>query len=168
MARFFVDRPVFAWVIALSIALAGLLALRTLPVEQYPQVAPPSLNIHVTYPGADARTLEQTVTAVIEQELNGVEGFLYMSSNSQSNGTATITVTFKSGVNIDVAQMEVQNKLRRVEPRLPEEVRRQGIQVTQATSGFLMIVALRSPDGSMSALDSAISQRQGSLTRSAV
>ena len=153
MARFFVDRPVFAWVIALSIALAGLLALRTLPVEQYPQVAPPSLNIHVTYPGADARTLEQTVTAVIEQELNGVEGFLYMSSNSQSNGTATITVTFKSGVNIDVAQMEVQNKLRRVEPRLPEEVRRQGIQVTQATSGFLMIVALRSPDGSMSALD---------------
>lgn len=153
MARFFVDRPVFAWVIALAIALAGLLALRTLPVEQYPEVAPPSLNIHVTYPGADATTLEQTVTAVIEQELNGVEGFLYMSSTSQSNGTATITVTFKSGVNIDVAQMEVQNKLRRVEARLPEEVRRQGIQVNQATSGFLMILALRSPDGSMSALD---------------
>src|SRR3546814_7184440 len=97
MARFFVDRPVFAWVIALVIALAGLLALRGLPIEQYPEIAPPSLTIDVSYPGADAATLEQTVTTVIEQELNGVEGFLYMSSSSQSNGTATITVTFESG-----------------------------------------------------------------------
>src|SRR3546814_17727851 len=105
MARFFVDRPVFAWVIALVIALAGLLALRGLPIEQYPEIAPPSLTIDVSYPGADAATLEPTVTTVIEQELNGVEGFLYMSSSSQSNGTATITVTFESGTEIDRAQI---------------------------------------------------------------
>src|SRR3546814_10302560 len=110
MARFFVDRPVLAWVIALVIALAGLLALRGLPIEQYPEIAPPSLTIDVSYPGADAATLEQTVTTVIEQELNGVEGFLYMSSSSQSNGTATITVTFESGTDIDRAQMDTQNR----------------------------------------------------------
>lgn len=153
MGRFFADRPVLAWVIALTIALAGLLAAQALPVEQYPRVAPPSLNIMATYPGADAATLEQTVTSVIEQELNGVEGFLYMSSTSESNGMAMITVTFKSGTDIDVAQMSVQNRLRRVESRLPEEVRRQGVQVNQANTGFLMIAAINSPDGSMNALD---------------
>ncbi|MGH6781338.1 MAG: efflux RND transporter permease subunit, partial [Sphingomonadaceae bacterium] len=140
-ARFFIDRPIFAWVIALGIALAGLMALRGLPIEQYPSVAPPSLTVNVTYPGADATTLSTNVTQVIEQELNGVEGFLYMLSNSQSNGTASITVTFRSGTNLDTAQMEVNNRLRRVEQRLPEEVRRQGIQVNKATSGFLMIMA---------------------------
>jgi len=147
IARFFIDRPVFAWVIALGIALAGILALRGLPIEQYPNVAPPSLTISVTYPGADASTLESNVTQVIEQELNGVEGFLYMSSNSQSNGTASITVTFESGTDLDTAQMEVQNRLRRVEARLPEEVRRQGIQVAKAGSSFLMIVAITSKSG---------------------
>ncbi|MGK2287186.1 efflux RND transporter permease subunit [Pedomonas sp. V897] len=152
-ARFFIDRPVFAWVIALAISIAGLLALRSLPIEQYPSVAPPSLNITATYPGADAETLEQNVTAVIEPELNGVDGFLYMSSTSASNGTVTITVTFESGTDIDIAQMEVQNRLSRVEARLPEEVRRQGIQVNEASSSFLMIVSLTSPGGSRSALD---------------
>ncbi|PQM26943.1 hydrophobe/amphiphile efflux-1 family RND transporter [Sphingopyxis lindanitolerans] len=145
--RFFIDRPIFSWVIAIGILLAGIIALRSLPVEQYPSVAPPSLTISVTYPGADAGTLEQNVTQVIEQELNGVEGFLYMASTSESNGTASITLTFEAGTNIDNAQMEVQNRLRRVEQRLPEDVRRQGISVTEANSGFLLIVAITSKSG---------------------
>ncbi|WP_374526485.1 multidrug efflux RND transporter permease subunit [Sphingopyxis sp.] len=145
--RFFIDRPIFSWVIAIGILLAGIIALRSLPVEQYPSVAPPSLTISVTYPGADAKTLEQNVTQVIEQELNGVEGFLYMASTSESNGTASITLTFEAGTDIDTAQMEVQNRLRRVEQRLPEDVRRQGISVTEANSGFLLIVAITSKSG---------------------
>ncbi|MGQ0701120.1 MAG: multidrug efflux RND transporter permease subunit [Panacagrimonas sp.] len=153
MARFFIDRPVFAWVIALGILLAGFMALRALPVEQYPAVAPPSLTIGVTYPGADAATLETNVTQVIEQELNGVEGFLYMASSSQSNGTASITLTFASGTDIDTAQVDVQNRLRRVEQRLPEEVRRQGVQVNQASTGFLMIVVLTSKTGATPTLE---------------
>ncbi len=151
--RYFIDRPVFAWVIALTILLAGLLALRALPIEQYPSIAPPSLTIEVTYPGADASVLETNVTQVIEQELNGVEGFLYMSSTSRSSGTASIDVTFESGTDIDVAQMEVQNRLRAVEARLPEEVRRQGIQVFQASSSFLMIAALTSRSGATDTLE---------------
>jgi len=145
--RFFIDRPIFSWVIAIGILLAGIIALRGLPVEQYPSVAPPSLTISVTYPGADASTLEQNVTQVIEQELNGVEGFLYMASTSESNGTASITLTFEAGTNIDDAQLEVQNRLRRVEQRLPDDVRRQGISVTEANSGFLLIVAITSKSG---------------------
>jgi hypothetical protein len=151
--RFFIDRPVFAWVIALGIALAGLLALGQLPIEQYPSIAPPSLTINVAYPGADAATLEQNVTQIIEQELNGVEGYLYMASTSQSNGTASITVTFAAGTDVNVALMDVQNRLRRIEARLPEPVRRQGIQVAKSTSGFLLIVALTSKSGQMSALE---------------
>ena len=146
-SRFFIDRPVFAWVIALAILLAGGLAMRSLPIEQYPDVAPPSLQISVVYPGADAVTLEQNVTQVIEQELNGVEGYLYMSSTSRSNGTAQITLTFEAGTDIDNAQVNVQNRLSRVESRLPEEVRRQGINVTEANAGFLLIVALTSKSG---------------------
>ena len=145
--RFFIDRPIFSWVIAIGILLSGIIALRSLPVEQYPTVAPPSLTIGVTYPGADASTLEQNVTQVIEQELNGVEGFLYMASTSESNGTASINLTFEAGTDIDNAQMEVQNRLRRVEQRLPEDVRRQGISVTEANSGFLLIVAITSKSG---------------------
>ena len=133
--RFFIDRPVFAWVVALLIALGGLLALRALPIEQYPSVAPPALSISATYPGADAATVEQTVTQVIEQELNGVEGLLYMSGTSSANGQSSITATFESGTDIDIAQMNVQNRLTLVEQRLPEEVRRQGIPVRQASSG---------------------------------
>ncbi len=152
-SRFFIDRPIFSWVIALAIVLAGVLALRALPIEQYPAIAPPSLTIRVTYPGADASVLEANVTQIIEQELNGVEGFLYMSSSSQSNGSASITITFTSGTDVDEAQMDVQNRLSTVEQRLPEEVRRQGILVNQASSSFLMIVALTSKSGDTPSLD---------------
>jgi multidrug efflux pump len=152
-ASFFIDRPIFAWVIALAIALAGLLAVRGLPIEQYPTIAPPSITINVVYPGADAATLEENVTSIIEQEMNGVENFLYMSSSSDSNGVATITVTFETGTDVDLAQVDVQNRLSRVEPRLPEDVRRQGITVSEANSNFLMIVALTSPQGSRDALE---------------
>ncbi|MEO8561802.1 MAG: multidrug efflux RND transporter permease subunit [bacterium] len=151
--RFFIDRPVFSWVIALTILFAGGIALRSLPIEQYPTIAPPSLTIAAVYPGADASVLASNVTQPIEQELNGVEGFQYMSSSSQSNGTASIAVTFRSGTNINIALMEVQNRLRRVEARLPEEVRRQGVQVVKANAGFLMIVALTSKSRSMQTLE---------------
>ena len=151
--RFFIDRPVFSWVIALAIVFAGVIALRSLPIEQYPTIAPPSLTISAAYPGADAAVLAANVTQVIEQEINGVEGFLYMSSSSQSNGTASITVTFRAGTDINVAQMDVQSRLRRVESRLPEEVRRQGVQVVKASTGFLMIVALTSKSGAMQTLE---------------
>mgnify|MGYP003630073466 CR=1 FL=1 len=151
--HFFIKRPVFAWVIALIIGLGGILALRDLAVEQYPTIAPPSLTISVTYPGADASVLETNVTQIIEQELNGVEGFLYMQATSRSNGSASIELTFEAGTDIDTAQMEVQNRLSRVEQRLPEEVRRQGVQVNQASSSFLMIVALTSKNGENSALE---------------
>ena len=153
MARFFIVRPIFAWVVSLAILLAGLLALRALPVEQYPEVAPPSLTINVVYPGAGAETLEQNVTQVIEQQLNGVDGFLYMSSTSTSAGQASITLTFEAGTDIDIAQTEVQTRLSTVEARLPEEVRRQGITVRQASEGFLMIVALTSASGSLDSTD---------------
>ncbi|HEY4366191.1 MAG TPA: efflux RND transporter permease subunit [Steroidobacteraceae bacterium] len=151
--RFFIDRPVFAWVIALGVLLSGVIALLSLPIEQYPSIAPPSLTIDVTYPGADASVLEANVTQVIEQELNGIEGFLYMTSSSQSNGTASITVTFDAGTDIDRAQMDVQNRLRSVEQRLPEEVRRQGVQVNKAASAFLMIIALTSKTGATASLE---------------
>ena len=151
--RFFIDRPVFSWVIALTILFAGGIALRSLPIEQYPTIAPPSLTIAAVYPGADASVLASNVTQPIEQELNGVEGFQYMSSSSQSNGTASIAVTFRSGTDINIALMEVQNRLRRVEARLPEEVRRQGVQVVKANAGFLMIVSLTSKSRSMQTLE---------------
>jgi multidrug efflux pump len=151
--RFFIDRPVFSWVIALAIVFAGFIALRSLPIEQYPTITPPSLTINAAYPGADATTLSTNVTQVIEQELNGVEGFLYMSSSSSSNGTVSISVTFRSGTDINVALMDVQNRLRRVEARLPQEVRQQGVQVVKANTGFLMIVALTSKSGAMQTLE---------------
>jgi len=153
MAHFFIDRPIFAWVVSLAILLAGLLALRVLPVEQYPEVAPPSLTISVVYPGAGAETLEQNVTQVIEQQLNGVDGFLYMSSTSTSAGQASITLTFEAGTDIDIAQTEVQNRLSTVEARLPEEVRRQGITVRQANEGFLLIASLISRSGELGSTD---------------
>jgi multidrug efflux pump len=152
-SRFFIDRPVFSWVIALAILLAGVLSLRALPVEQYPSIAPPSLTVSAVYPGADASALETNVTQVLEQELNGVEGFRYMTSTSRSNGRAQISVTFEPGTDIDVALMNVQSRLRAVEPRLPEDVRRQGVTVRKAGEGFLMIVALTSKSGTMPAIE---------------
>ncbi len=149
LARFFIDRPVFAWVIALIVILAGLLSIRQLPVSQYPSIAPPSLNITVTYPGASAKTLEDSATAVIEQEMNGVENLLYMASTSESSGQATITITFKSGTNIDLASVEVQNRLKRVEARLPDEVRRLGVKVDKAANNYLMFFTLVSKEGGL-------------------
>ena len=151
--RFFIDRPIFSWVIALTILLAGVIALTALPVEQYPSIAPPSLQVSATYPGADAQVVSTNVTQVLEQELNGVEGFLYMSSTSSSNGTSSISVTFTPGTDIDVALMEVQARLRSVEQRLPEEVRRQGVRITKSGEGFLMIVALTSRSGATPTLE---------------
>ena len=151
MDRFFAHRPVFAWVIALFMLLFGLIAMKLLPVEQFPDVAPPSLTIQAIYSGADARTLDRTVTSIIEAEMNGIENFLYMSAASRSNGTAQITVTLKPGTNLDIARTQVQDQLSRVEPRLPLEVRQRGLTVTKASSGFLMLVALQSADGSTNA-----------------
>ena len=147
MNRFFVYHPVFAWVVALFIALFGLLAVRTLPVEQYPAVAPPALNLAVAYNGADAETLDRNVTSIIAKEMNGVDNFLYMSATSRANGTATITITFKPGTNLDIARTQVQDRLSRVTPRLPEEVRQVGVTVTKAAQGFLGVVALNSRSG---------------------
>jgi multidrug efflux pump len=151
--RFFVDRPVFSWVIALAIVLAGAIALQLLPVEQYPAIAPPTLRISATYPGADAAVVATNVTQVMEQELNGIEGFRYMSSSSQSNGSSSITLTFDPGTDINVAQMDVQARLRSVEPRLPEEVRRQGVRVNRTGEGTLMIIALTSKSGQTQSLE---------------
>ncbi|MET0365148.1 MAG: efflux RND transporter permease subunit, partial [Sphingobium sp.] len=153
MDRFFVYRPVFGWVIAAFIALAGVIALMNLPVEQYPSVAPPSLTLTYNYTGADAETLDRNVTSVIEKEMNGIEGFLYMGSTSRANGTGQIVVTFQSGTDLDVARTQVQDRLNRVTPRLPEAVRQLGITISDNASGFLMLVAMYSPDNSMSALE---------------
>lgn len=147
MDSFFVHRPVFAWVIAAFIALFGTMALINLPIEQYPSVAPPSLTLTYNYNGADADTMDKNVTAVIERELNSVERYLYMSSTSRANGTGEIVLTFQSGTNLDVARTQVQDRLNRAEPRLPEDVRRLGIQITDNSSGFLEVVTLQSKSG---------------------
>lgn len=149
MARFFIDRPIFAWVIALFVILAGTIAIVQLPIAQYPSIAPPSVVIDASYPGATAAVIDQSITNVIEQELAGAEGLLYVESQSQANGTARITATFRPGTNADLAAVDVQNRLRRVESRLPPEVTRLGLPVTKSTSNFLMVVALTSSDGQL-------------------
>ncbi|MDD2977198.1 efflux RND transporter permease subunit [Aquabacterium sp.] len=144
MSRFFIDRPIFAWVIALFIMVFGGVAITQLPVAQYPTVAPPSVVITAAYPGASAKTLDEAVVNVIEQELNGAPGLAYMESVSQANGTASITVTFESGTNIDLAQVEVQNRLARATPRLPSAVAQQGVRVEKSRSNILMFAMLSS------------------------
>ena len=151
-AKFFIDRPVFAWVIALVILLGGALALNNLPVSQYPSVAPPALDISVVYPGAAAQVVEETAVALIEQEMNGIENLLYMDSASQI-GTGTVTLTFKPGTNLDFASVEAQNRIKRVEARLPDDVRRLGITVNKTARNYVMIVALFSPDKSQNNVD---------------
>src|SRR5450631_4274732 len=146
MVKFFIDRPVFAWVIALFILLGGALAVTQLPVAQYPTIAPPSIVITATYPGASAKTLDESVTSLIEQEMNGADGLQYIESQSEANGQATITVTFQPGTNPDLAAVDVQNRLKRVEPRLPQSVTQQGVVVTKARSNFLLFTALSSTD----------------------
>ncbi|MCG6941068.1 MAG: efflux RND transporter permease subunit, partial [Thiohalocapsa sp.] len=153
MARFFIDRPIFAWVIAIVIALAGVLSILTLPVSQYPSIAPPAIAITATYPGASAQTLESAVTQVIEQQMSGLDGLRYMSSTSEATGVATITLTFDNGTDPNVAQMQVQNKLQLASGLLPAEVQQQGIQVAKSVRNFLMIVAFVSHDGSLGSDD---------------
>ncbi|MCZ4071677.1 efflux RND transporter permease subunit [Agrobacterium sp. LMR679] len=152
MARFFIDRPIFAWVVAIFIMLAGLLAIPMLPIAQYPNVAPPQISIATTYPGAAPEDIYQSVTRPIEEELNGVPGLLYFESTSESSGSISINVTFAPGTNIGEAQVEVQNRIARVQPRLPQAVTQQGLRVEQAGTSFLMMVALTSVDGNTDAI----------------
>ena len=132
MAKFFIDRPVFAWVVALFILLIGAVSVTRLPVAQYPTIAPPSVVVTAIYPGASAQTLDESVISVIEQEINGADGLLYMESQSEANGQGTITISFVPGTNPDLAAVDVQNRLKRAEPRLPAAVTQQGVQVTKA------------------------------------
>ncbi|MDX1805005.1 MAG: efflux RND transporter permease subunit [Alcanivorax sp.] len=155
MARFFIDRPIFAWVIAIILMMAGALALYTLPVEQYPTVAPPSVTISGNYPGASAKTVEDSVTQVIEQQMNGIDHLLYMSSSSDAFGNAKTTLTFAPGTDPDIAQVQVQNKLQLAIPLLPQEVQQQGLSVSKSSSSFLMVVGFTSSDGSLSRADLA-------------
>ncbi|MDN5509981.1 MAG: efflux RND transporter permease subunit, partial [Pseudomonas sp.] len=149
MSKFFIDRPIFAWVIALVIMLVGALSILKLPINQYPAIAPTAIDIQVTYPGASAQTVQDTVVQVIEQQLNGIDNLRYVSSDSNSDGSMTITVTFNQGTNPDIAQVQVQNKLNLATPLLPQEVQQQGIRVTKSVKNFLMVIGLVSEDGSM-------------------
>ncbi|EII4412135.1 efflux RND transporter permease subunit [Salmonella enterica subsp. enterica serovar Muenchen] len=139
MANFFIRRPIFAWVLAIILMMAGALAIMQLPVAQYPTIAPPAVSISATYPGADAQTVQDTVTQVIEQNMNGIDNLMYMSSTSDSAGNVTITLTFQSGTDPDIAQVQVQNKLQLATPLLPQEVQQQGISVEKSSSSFLMV-----------------------------
>ena len=150
MARFFIDRPIFAWVIALIIMISGGLSMVTLPISQYPQIAPPSVTIRAAYPGASASVIENSVTQIIEQNLTGLDGLIYLSSNSSSNGSAQITLTFETGTDADIAQVQVQNKLQAAMPLLPMSVQQQGVTVSKGNDSFLMVIAFYSEDGSMS------------------
>lgn len=155
MSKFFIDRPIFAWVIAIIIMLAGALAIMKLPIAQYPTIAPPAIQISANYPGADAKTVQDSVTQVIEQNMNGIDGLLYMSSTSDSSGTVQITITFDSGTDADIAQVQVQNKLQLAMPLLPQEVQQQGVSVEKSSSSFLMVLGMISTDGSMNQQDIA-------------
>ncbi|MBS0875793.1 MULTISPECIES: efflux RND transporter permease subunit [unclassified Tatumella] len=155
MAKFFIDRPIFAWVLAIIVMLAGALSILNLPIEQYPAVAPPAIQIQATYPGADAKTLQDSVTQVIEQNMNGLDGLLYMSSSSDSSGTLQLTLTFSAGTDADIAQVQVQNKLQLATPLLPQEVQQQGISVEKSSSSFLMVAGFVNTDGSMDQNDIA-------------
>ncbi|KWD12604.1 multidrug transporter, partial [Burkholderia ubonensis] len=150
MAKFFIDRPIFAWVIAIVLMLAGVASIFTLPIAQYPTIAPPAVQITANYPGASAKTVEDTVTQVIEQQMSGLDNFLYMSSTSDDSGNATITITFAPGTNPDIAQVQVQNKLSLATPNLPQVVQQLGMSVTKSSSNWLLWIAFNSEDGSMS------------------
>jgi multidrug efflux pump len=153
MPRFFIDRPIFAWVLAIIIMLAGGLAIRSLPISQYPKIAPPEIQISASYPGASAKTLEDTVTQVIEQKMKGLDGLIYMASTSDQTGQVSIKLTFNSDIDPDIAQVQVQNKLQLATALLPQEVQQQGIQVTKSATNFLMVIGFVSEDGSMTQAD---------------
>lgn len=155
MANFFISRPIFAWVIAIVIMLAGLLSIKQLPVEQYPRIAPPAISISATYRGASAKTAEDAVTQVIEQSMNGLDNLMYMSANSDSSGNVSLTLTFETGTDADIAQVQVQNKLQQALPLLPQEVQQNGVRVAKSNGGFLMVVGFLSEDGSLARDDIA-------------
>src|SRR5213595_65740 len=146
-SRFFIDKPIFATVVSVFIVLAGLAAMRNLPIAQYPEIAPPVVTVTAIYPGASAEVIEQTVAAPLENAINGVEKMIFMGSTSGSNGIVQIQVTFDIGTNADQAAVDVNNRVKQVEPRLPEEVRRQGVTVERGSSSFLQVLAFYSPDG---------------------
>ncbi|MET0125486.1 MAG: efflux RND transporter permease subunit [Pseudomonas caspiana] len=148
MSKFFIDRPIFAWVLALVIMLVGTLSILKLPINQYPAIAPTAIDIQVTYPGASAQTVQDTVVQIIEQQLNGIDNLRYVSSDSNSDGSMTITVTFNQGTNPDTAQVQVQNKLNLATPLLPQEVQQQGLRVTKSVKNFLLVIGLVAEDGS--------------------
>jgi multidrug efflux pump len=155
MSRFFIDRPIFAWVIAIVIMLAGVLSIIGLPIAQYPAIAPPAVAITGSYPGASAKTVEDSVTQVIEQKMKGIDGLSYMSSSSDSSGAVNITLTFENGTNPDIAQVQVQNKLQLAMPLLPQVVQQAGLTVAKSTKNFLMVMAFVSEDGKMNQADLA-------------
>jgi multidrug efflux pump len=168
MSRFFIDRPIFAWVIAIVIMLAGALAIFNLPVAQYPAIAPPAVTIQATYPGASAETLQDSVTQVIEQRMTGLDGLRYMKSTSDSTGRLRLELTFEPGINPDIAQVQVQNKLSLATPLLPSAVQRQGIQVTKSAAGYLLVIAFTAVDGAFTSTELAdfiTSNVQDSLSR---
>jgi len=153
MARFFIDRPIFAWVIAIVVMLAGVLSIAQLPISRYPTIAPPSVSVNAFYPGASAQTVEDSVTQIVEQSMKGLDGLIYMSSTSESNGAVAVTLTFENGVDPDIAQVQVQNKLQGAIPLLPQIVQQQGIAVSKANPSFLLVVGFVSEDGRMTRTD---------------
>ena len=155
LSLFFIDRPIFAWVIAIVIMLAGALAIRTLPVAQYPNIAEPQVSITAVYPGASAKTVEDSVTQVIEQKMKGLDGLLYMSSTSDAAGLAQITLTFESKTDPDIAQVQVQNKLQSAIALLPQEVQQQGLTVAKAQRNFMMVIGLYGDNGKYTDIDLA-------------
>jgi hydrophobe/amphiphile efflux-1 (HAE1) family protein len=155
MSRFFIDRPIFAWVIAIVIMLAGVLAIPNLPIAQYPDIAPPTISISATYPGASAKTVEDSVTQIIEQKMTGLDGLQYISSTSSSAGTGKVDISFIAGTDADIAQVQVQNKLQLALPQLPESVQQQGVKVAKSSTGFLLVIGFISEDGSLTQTDIA-------------
>src|SRR5258708_10401473 len=153
MPQFFIDRPVFAWVLAILITLGGVLALARLPAEAYPEIAPPQVAVTTNYPGASAATVETTVTQVIEQQLTGLDNLLYFTSQSASDGSATITLTFRNGTSADIAAVQTQNRVTPAQPRLPAEVNQQGIRIAKVSAGFLGAIGLRAAPGGPSAAE---------------
>lgn len=155
MSRFFINRPIFAWVMAILVMLIGVISVINLPIEQYPRIAPPTISVSASYPGANAQTVENSVVQIIEQRMKGLDGLMYMSSSSSSNGSAAVTLTFENGTDPDTAQVQVQNKLQAAMSSLPESVQRQGVNVNKSSSSFLMVQAFISEDDSMDRADIA-------------
>ena len=155
MSKFFIHRPIFAWVIAIFVIIAGVISITKLPVAQFPSVAPPTINVTATYPGATSQTMTDSVLQLIEREINGAQGLMYMEASAPAGGQGTLTVTFAPGTNPDLAQVDVQNRLSRVLPRLPQVVQALGVRVDKSMSNFLMILAFQAESGETSRDDIA-------------